>query len=180
MAACGASPQCQAFGGSTTSRAKKRVVHTEACLVAGPCPPDAPTDDPETLWQYARCYIMLLIGGYLLTDKLNNLVHLRWLPLLEDFGRCRALSWGSAIYQRFPQWCPVDRRNYQYPMAVRLVRLQQQSRNQHEARVLRWWVSINRLRFDEALCHPWFFKKEEWGTWMSVFPLIYFNIVLFH
>ncbi|XP_015972334.1 serine/threonine-protein phosphatase 7 long form homolog [Arachis duranensis] len=42
-------------------------------------------DDPETLRQYARCYIMLLIGGYLMTDKSNNLVHLRWLPLLQDF-----------------------------------------------------------------------------------------------
>ncbi|RYQ95224.1 hypothetical protein Ahy_B08g090287 [Arachis hypogaea] len=51
-----------------------------------------PTDDPDTLRQYARCYIMLLIGGYLMTDKSNNLVHLRWLPLLRDFGECRAFS----------------------------------------------------------------------------------------
>ncbi|XP_016191699.1 serine/threonine-protein phosphatase 7 long form homolog [Arachis ipaensis] len=56
-----------------------------------------PTDDPETLRQYARCYIMLLIGRYLLTDKSNNLVHVRWLPLLRDFAECRALSWGSAV-----------------------------------------------------------------------------------
>ncbi|RYQ95264.1 hypothetical protein Ahy_B08g090336 [Arachis hypogaea] len=96
------------------------------------------TDDPKTLRQYARCYILLLIGGYLMTDKSNNLVHLRWLPLLADFVRCRELSWGSAvlawtyyslcsaahqgttdissctpllmswIYQRFPKWCPPD------------------------------------------------------------------------
>ncbi|RYR72721.1 hypothetical protein Ahy_A02g006936 isoform B [Arachis hypogaea] len=46
------------------------------------------TDDPETLRQYARCYIMLLIGGYLLIDKSNNLVHIRWLPLLRDFAEC--------------------------------------------------------------------------------------------
>ncbi|RYR24858.1 hypothetical protein Ahy_B02g058409 [Arachis hypogaea] len=56
-----------------------------------------PTNNPETLRQYARCYIMILIGDYLMTDKLNNLVHLRWLPLLEDFGQCRALSWGSTV-----------------------------------------------------------------------------------
>ncbi|RYR45988.1 hypothetical protein Ahy_A07g031760 isoform A [Arachis hypogaea] len=55
------------------------------------------TDDPKTLRQYARCYIMLLIGWYLLTDKSNNLVHIRWLPLLQDFAECRALSWGSAM-----------------------------------------------------------------------------------
>ncbi|RYR24862.1 hypothetical protein Ahy_B02g058415 [Arachis hypogaea] len=160
-----------------------------------------PTDNPETLRQYARCYIMILIGGYLMTDKLNNLVHLRWLPLLVDFGQCRALSWGSAvlawtcqsqclaahrgitdianctpllmswIYQRFFQWCPPDRGIYMYPTAARLVGLQQQSRDQHESRVLRWRVLIDRLRFDEALFPPWFDKEEEWGTWMSVAPL---------
>ncbi|RYR33967.1 hypothetical protein Ahy_A10g048665 [Arachis hypogaea] len=56
-----------------------------------------PTDNPETLRQYARCYIMLLIRGYLLTDKSNNLVHLRWIPLLRDFEECRVISWGSAV-----------------------------------------------------------------------------------
>ncbi|RYR07712.1 hypothetical protein Ahy_B05g075128 [Arachis hypogaea] len=111
---------------------------------------DAPTNDPETLRQYARCYIMLLIGGYLLIDKSNNLVHIRWLSLLQDFAECRVLSWGSAmlswtyqslclaaqrgdtdiadctpllmswIYQTFPQWCPPDRGIYQYPLAASL------------------------------------------------------------
>ncbi|RYR25442.1 hypothetical protein Ahy_B02g059191 [Arachis hypogaea] len=106
------------------------------------------TDDPKTLRQYARSYILLLIMGYLLTDKSNNLVHLRWLPLLQDFERCHGLSWGSAvlawiyhslcfaahrgttdiagctplliswIYQRFFQWCPPDRQHFMYPMAM--------------------------------------------------------------
>ncbi|XP_025661920.1 serine/threonine-protein phosphatase 7 long form homolog [Arachis hypogaea] len=154
------------------------------------------TDDPETLRQYARCYIMLLIRGYLMTDKSNNLVHLRWLPLLRDFTECRVFSWSSAvlawtyqslslvaqqgitdiadytpllmswIYQRFSQWCPPDRGVYQYPLTARLVGFPQQIRDQHEARVLRWRVSLDRLRFDEfawrvyddpalqALCPP--------------------------
>ncbi|XP_016196116.1 serine/threonine-protein phosphatase 7 long form homolog [Arachis ipaensis] len=107
------------------------------------------TNDPETLRQYPKCYIMLLIGGYLMTDKSNNLVHLHWLPLLRDFAECRAFSWGSAvltwtyqslslaaqqgimdiagctpllmswIYHRFFQWCPPDRGVYQYPLAAR-------------------------------------------------------------
>ncbi|RYQ97217.1 hypothetical protein Ahy_B08g093238 [Arachis hypogaea] len=166
------------------------------------------TDDPETLRQYPRCYIMLLIGEYLMTDKSNNLVHLHWLPLIRDFMECIAFLWGSAvlawtyqslslaaqrgvtdiagytpllmswIYQRFPQWCPPDRRVYQYPLAARLVGLPQQSMDQHEARVLRWRVSLDRLHFDEfawrvyddpalqALCLPWFQEEEEWGTWL--------------
>ncbi|MED6157170.1 hypothetical protein PIB30_020837 [Stylosanthes scabra] len=32
--------------------------------------------DPDTLRQYARCYIMLFIGGYLMPDKSGNLVHI--------------------------------------------------------------------------------------------------------
>ncbi|RYR38627.1 hypothetical protein Ahy_A09g043731 [Arachis hypogaea] len=48
------------------------------------------TNDPETLRQYGKFYIMLLIGGYLMIDKSNNLVHLCWLPLLCDFAECRA------------------------------------------------------------------------------------------
>ncbi|RYR78200.1 hypothetical protein Ahy_A01g002930 [Arachis hypogaea] len=149
---------------------------------------------------------MLLIGGYLLIDKSNNLVHVRWLPLFRDFAECRALSWGSAmlawtyqslclaaqrgvtdiagctpllmswIYQRFSQWYPPNRGVYQYLLAARLDGLQQQSRNQHQARVLYWRVSIDRLYFDEfawrvyddpalqALCSHWFREEEEWGT----------------
>ncbi|QHO21663.1 uncharacterized protein DS421_11g348690 [Arachis hypogaea] len=140
-------------------------------------------------------------------------------------AECRALSWGSAvlawtyqslclavqwgvtdiagctpllmswIYQRFPQWCPPDRGVYQYPLAARLVGLQQQSRDQHQARVLYWRVSIDWLRFDEishfawrvyddpalqALCPHWFREEEEWGTWLSAVPLVCFNIVRFH
>ncbi|RYQ99586.1 hypothetical protein Ahy_B07g087527 [Arachis hypogaea] len=52
--------------------------------------------DPVTLRQYTRCYIMLLIGGYLMTDMSNNQMHIRWLLLLADFGRCNGLSWESA------------------------------------------------------------------------------------
>ncbi|RYR15646.1 hypothetical protein Ahy_B04g072534 [Arachis hypogaea] len=44
-----------------------------------------------------RCYILLMIGGYLMTEKSTNQVHLQWLPLLEDFQRFRALSWGLAV-----------------------------------------------------------------------------------
>ncbi|KAL4306378.1 hypothetical protein AHAS_Ahas16G0172300 [Arachis hypogaea] len=110
-------------------------------------PPD--TYDPDTLRQYARSYIMLMIGGYLLTNKSNNTVHLRWLPLLDDFERCRRFSWDSVvlawtyhslchaahcqttnimgctpllvswIYQRFPRWCPPERAVYMLPMTAR-------------------------------------------------------------
>ncbi|QHO24061.1 uncharacterized protein DS421_12g368970 [Arachis hypogaea] len=158
-----------------------------------------PTDDPETLRHYVRCYIMLLIGGYLLTEKSNNLVHVLWLPLLRDFAEYRVLSWSSAVlawtYQSLclaAQQGVTNRGVYQYPLAARLVRLQQQSTDQHQASVMYWRVSIDRLWFDEfawrvyddpvlqALCPHWFHEEEEWGTWLSAVPLVCFNIVRFH
>ncbi|QHN97158.1 uncharacterized protein DS421_18g625000 [Arachis hypogaea] len=169
----GAAAWCQASGGGTASCTEEGVVHAE-------------------------------------TDKSNNLVHVWWLPLLRDFAECRTLSWGSTvlaltyqslclaaqrgitdiagctlllmswIYQRFLQWCSPDRGIYQYLLAARLVGLQQQSRDQHQARVLYWRVSIDQLRFDEALCPHWFREEEEWGTWLSAVPLVCFNIVRFH
>ncbi|MED6137835.1 hypothetical protein PIB30_068783 [Stylosanthes scabra] len=53
--------------------------------------------DLDTLRQYARCYILLFIGGYIMPDKSSNLVHIRWLSLLRDFPTCARLSWGSVV-----------------------------------------------------------------------------------
>ncbi|RYR74386.1 hypothetical protein Ahy_A02g009079 [Arachis hypogaea] len=122
-----------------------------------------PTDDSKTLRQYARCYIMLLIRRYLMTDKSNNLVHLCWLPLLRDFQECGAFSWGSAV------------------LAWTLVGLLQQSRDQHEARVLLWRVSIDRLRFDEVSFVSALVSGGGGVRDMVVsHPLLWFNIVRFY
>ncbi|XP_020245112.1 serine/threonine-protein phosphatase 7 long form homolog [Asparagus officinalis] len=47
--------------------------------------------------QYARAYILHMIGTLLFPDSSKHKVHLRWLPLLEDFDVCGTLSWGSAV-----------------------------------------------------------------------------------
>ncbi|RYQ94234.1 hypothetical protein Ahy_B08g089112 [Arachis hypogaea] len=49
------------------------------------------------LMQYARCYILYLLGGVLLPDKANNTVHVRYLPLLADYDAICTYSWGSTI-----------------------------------------------------------------------------------
>ncbi|RYR11931.1 hypothetical protein Ahy_B04g069431 [Arachis hypogaea] len=49
------------------------------------------------LMQYARCYILYLLGGVLLPDKANNTVHVRYLPLLADYDAICTYSWGSAV-----------------------------------------------------------------------------------
>ncbi|KAG8481262.1 hypothetical protein CXB51_026036 [Gossypium anomalum] len=47
--------------------------------------------------QYARAYFFQIIGGILMSAKLQNLVHLRWLPKLVDFREADELSWRSTV-----------------------------------------------------------------------------------
>ncbi|MED6187822.1 hypothetical protein PIB30_116749 [Stylosanthes scabra] len=139
----------------------------------------------DTLRQYARCYILMLIGGYLMTDKSSSLVHIRWLPLLADFNRCRQLSWGAAvlawtyhslcsathrnvtdiagcipllmswIYHRFPKLGPSDRDVATFPLAVRLIGLGQQSRDRREVRMLRWRYKLDTMGLDQFRWTPY-------------------------
>ncbi|MED6118549.1 hypothetical protein PIB30_003765 [Stylosanthes scabra] len=48
--------------------------------------------EPDVLKQFARCYIMLMIGCWLFPNKSVNMVSVRWLPLIEDFESCKKLS----------------------------------------------------------------------------------------
>ncbi|RYQ99349.1 hypothetical protein Ahy_B07g087281 isoform C [Arachis hypogaea] len=98
---------------------KKRVSHI------------SPGADLDTLRKYARCYLMMLIEGFLFTDKSTTLVPLKWLLLLAvvlgsallahtyhslytaigcdvtDIAGCMPLvvSW---IYHRFLSFCPPE------------------------------------------------------------------------
>ncbi|MBA0852273.1 hypothetical protein Goshw_003283 [Gossypium schwendimanii] len=47
--------------------------------------------------QYARAYILEMIGGYLMSDLSRNLVHLRWLLKLVNFKVVGEFSWGSVV-----------------------------------------------------------------------------------
>ncbi|MBA0788206.1 hypothetical protein Gotri_028155 [Gossypium trilobum] len=47
--------------------------------------------------RYAPAYILEMIGGYLMSNLLQSLVHLRWLLKLVDFRAAGELSWGSAV-----------------------------------------------------------------------------------
>ncbi|KAG8493698.1 hypothetical protein CXB51_011665 [Gossypium anomalum] len=57
--------------------------------------PDNATE--EELMCAARAYIMHIIGGVLMPDANNNMVHLMYLPLLTDLHNVRSYSWGSAV-----------------------------------------------------------------------------------
>ena len=51
--------------------------------------------DDVTVQQYARAYILEMIGGSIFADKSGNRVHLQWLGLLRDFDIAGSYSWGS-------------------------------------------------------------------------------------
>ncbi|QHO17393.1 Serine/threonine protein phosphatase 7 long form isogeny [Arachis hypogaea] len=107
--------------------------------------------EDNSLIQYARCYILYLLGGVLLPDKANNTVHVRYLPLLADYDAIRTYSWGSAvlcwlyramylatdynvegmagchtllmswIYYKLPFWAPNVMTPYSFPLATSYV-----------------------------------------------------------
>ncbi|KAI4330926.1 hypothetical protein MLD38_029163 [Melastoma candidum] len=61
---------------------------------------------------HTRAYILQLIGAMIFPDKSNNLVHLMWLPLLEDFERAGTYSWGSAcLAWLYRQLCRASQKN---------------------------------------------------------------------
>ncbi|KAG8489463.1 hypothetical protein CXB51_017444 [Gossypium anomalum] len=47
--------------------------------------------------QTVRAYIMHLIGGVLMPDTNDSMVHLMYLPLLSNLHNTRSYSWGSAV-----------------------------------------------------------------------------------
>ncbi|XP_016730063.1 protein MAIN-LIKE 1-like [Gossypium hirsutum] len=61
----------------------------------------------EVIQQYDRAYIMRLIGGILMLEKSQNLMHVRWLRHVVDFNDRGKLSWGffvlSTLYREMCQ-----------------------------------------------------------------------------
>ncbi|MED6141136.1 hypothetical protein PIB30_100351 [Stylosanthes scabra] len=77
----------------------------------------APPDVPR---QYARCYIMMMIGGALFPDKTNNIVSLRHNNLEMSAFLPLVISW---IYQRFPHFCPPGKDLMAFPLVSRFILL---------------------------------------------------------
>ncbi|KAG8475437.1 hypothetical protein CXB51_032222 [Gossypium anomalum] len=73
--------------------------------------PDNESTELERI-QYARAYILEMIGDYLMLDLSRNLVHLRWLLKLVDFRATGELSWGSAVLATlYKEMCGAMRPN---------------------------------------------------------------------
>lgn len=57
--------------------------------------PNDPCD--EQLTRYTLSYLLHHIVGVIFTDHSGGLVHCMYLPLIQDFSRCRTLAWGAAV-----------------------------------------------------------------------------------
>ncbi|RYR59428.1 hypothetical protein Ahy_A05g025316 [Arachis hypogaea] len=140
--------------------------------------------DDNGLMQYARSYILYLLGGVLPPDKANNTVHVRYLPLLADFDAICMYSWGSAvlcwlyrsmclatdysvegmagchtllmswIYYRLPFWAPDVTTAFSFPLATRWAG--KKGKNDYaEQRLLRHRLRLDNLQVDEFLWQPY-------------------------
>ncbi|RYR11196.1 hypothetical protein Ahy_B05g079669 [Arachis hypogaea] len=101
-------------------------------------------------------------------DKSNNQVHLRWLSLLDDFQKCRALSWGSAVlvltYHSLCSVALAHRATTDIAECIPLLFL---------------WMLYDDLALQD-LRPLWLKDEAEWGIWMFVVLLVCFNVVEFH
>ncbi|QHO59446.1 Serine/threonine protein phosphatase 7 long form isogeny [Arachis hypogaea] len=140
--------------------------------------------DDNGLMQYARCYILYLLGGVLLPDKANNIVHVRYLPLLAEYDAIGTYSWGSAvlcwlyramclamdysvegmtgchtllmswIYYRLPFWAPNVTTPYSFPLATRWAGKKGQN-DYAEQCLLRHRLRLDNLQVDEFVWQPY-------------------------
>ncbi|RYR64810.1 hypothetical protein Ahy_A03g010852 isoform A [Arachis hypogaea] len=156
-----------------------RVLTSHGTLV------DMPLDSlEEALARYIRCYIMYLLGGVLLSDKANNTVHIRYLPLLANYDTISTYSWGSAalcwlyrgmclttdyniegmsdchtllmswIYFRLPFWAPDMRSPYMFPLATSWAG--KRGKNDYaEQRLQRHRLRLDNLKVDEFVWMPY-------------------------
>ncbi|MED6225472.1 hypothetical protein PIB30_094065 [Stylosanthes scabra] len=129
---------------------------------------------PDVLRPYARCYIMMMIGGALFPDKTNNIVSLRCVPLLRDFDTCSKLSWCSGRLQtpdvvvdlpEIPDLVSTRQRSTSLPLVSRLNGLGRSSRDHHSRRMLHVRSELDRIGFDDFIWTPYILS-----SWRAVEP----------
>ncbi|RYR07717.1 hypothetical protein Ahy_B05g075133 [Arachis hypogaea] len=153
---------------------------------------------------------MLSIDGYLMTDKWLPLLAdfgrcsgLSWGSVTYHslcHAACRdttgiagcTLLLMSLIYHKFSQRRPENSHILTFPLAMRLIGMSHQTRDHHAQRVLRWRTLLDQLALDklhwtpyvddrlQAITPKWVRTPREWRTWLSVVPLVFFNIMEFY
>ncbi|MED6189378.1 hypothetical protein PIB30_095496 [Stylosanthes scabra] len=138
-----------------------------------------------------------------LPDKSDNMVSVRWVPLLKCFDAWAQLSWGSAVLSyTYHHLCQaVDRDTTDIASCTPLImswiyqRLngyQQLNRDNHERWMMQIRAKLDRLGVHEIACTPydapawdalrpvWVLTQEEQRTWLAVVPIVCFMYVRMH
>ncbi|KAF7820640.1 serine/threonine-protein phosphatase 7 long form-like protein [Senna tora] len=69
-------------------------------------------DTEVEVQQFARAYILCLIGGMLMVDHSSHYVYLMYLSLLEDLQQAGTYSWGSAVLAHlYRELCNATNKN---------------------------------------------------------------------
>ncbi|QHO03282.1 serine/threonine-protein phosphatase 7 long form homolog [Arachis hypogaea] len=147
----------------------------------GECPAGA---DEETVRQFARAYIMMLLGTQLFADKSDNRIHIRWLPYVARLEEMDGYSWGSAalawlymcmcrvanrhvvklagplqllqswIFWRFPRFRPAGYDEFNWPLASRWSG-HNPSGSEKGPRVQMWRLMIDMLQARDFIWMPY-------------------------
>ena len=80
-------------GPQNVLRGQRILIPTLVERITEPLPPDA---SEIQVHQYARCYILALLGDMVFLDKSRDKVHLMWLEFMQNLRNPRKYSWGSA------------------------------------------------------------------------------------
>ena len=76
--------------------------------IAQPLPPDA---NELQVHQYARYYVLALLGDMVFADKSGDRVHLMWLEFMENLNDPPKYSWGSAALSwLYRQLCKASKK----------------------------------------------------------------------
>ncbi|XP_072054300.1 serine/threonine-protein phosphatase 7 long form homolog [Arachis hypogaea] len=150
----------------------------------GECPEDA---DDDTVRQYARAYIMMLLGTQLFADKSGNRIHFRWLPYVARLEELGTYSWGSAALDwLYRCMCRVANRHVVKWSGY------DPSESEKGPRVQMWRLKIDRLQDREFIwmpysspdvlqvVHPEVMEPRHMALWRSVTALIYFAVIEWH
>nr|XP_023915456.1 serine/threonine-protein phosphatase 7 long form homolog [Quercus suber] len=80
-------------GDQNVLKGQRILVSALVARIRKPLPPNA---NEIQVHQYARCYILALLGDMVFLDKSGDRVHLMWLEFMQNLHNPRKYSWGSA------------------------------------------------------------------------------------
>ncbi|XP_075655137.1 serine/threonine-protein phosphatase 7 long form homolog [Castanea sativa] len=158
--------------------------------IAAPLPHDA---TEMQIHQYARCYILALLGDKLFMDKSGDRVHLMFLAFLRDLRDPPQYSWGSGcLAWLYRELCRTSEKGASQIggvcTLVQWVRVPSSKSRPSGMALIHYYEQLVRLQLDQIVWQPY---EVDFGhlpdfcvsgrdTWTARVPLVCFCIVKIH